>query len=232
MAPRDGTSPPEAEVKFPTAMYLRRATSRAKSDVANKLVSMLLHDVSRRVAASFGLAVNDPKYAEAVEREFGDACCYCGRPLECDRASVEHLEGMNRFRMGLHIPGNVAVACKRCNAEKRRDDQLRVPSLADSGWESFLWHDATRCPSGCATCRYWSDVWPEQSRRVMSLERARGKIFNFRAKYEISLNLGGDAKASLGGVLDELYRDCQQFALERIGAAVERVFTDRTRTVS
>lgn len=66
----------------------------------------------------------------------------------------------------------------------------------------------------------------------MSLERARGKIFNFRAKYEISLNLGGDAKASLGGVLDELYRDCQQFALERIGAAVERVFTDRTRTVS
>ena len=52
---------------------------------------------------------------------------------------------MNRYRAGLHCPGNVLVACKMCNSEKRRDDSLRVLSLATSGWESFLSHDGTRC---------------------------------------------------------------------------------------
>ena len=110
-------------MKFDTVAYLRKATSRAKSDVANKLISMLLHEMSRRVVASLGASANDASYAKQVAATFGDACAYCGRVLEADRAAVEHLEGMNRFRVGLHIPGNVVVACKRCNSSKRLDDQ-------------------------------------------------------------------------------------------------------------
>src|SRR4051812_21277901 len=98
-------------MSFDTSAYLRRATGRAKSDVANKLISMLLHEVSRKLCSKMELSVNDPRYAKAVCEAFGSNCCYCGRTLESDRASVEHLDGMNRFRIGLHIPGNVIVAC-------------------------------------------------------------------------------------------------------------------------
>jgi hypothetical protein len=122
---------------FQTSLYMRRATGRAKSDVANKLVSMLLHEVSRKICGSLKLNVSDSDYIEAVVQRFGDCCCYCERPLENDRAAVEHLDGMNRFRAGLHIPGNVTVSCKKCNNEKRRDDQRPELVLANSGWESF-----------------------------------------------------------------------------------------------
>ncbi len=70
------------------------------------------------------------QYAEAVEAAFGSDCCYCQQPLEKDRASVEHLEGMNRFRLGLHIPGNVILACKRCNGEKAS----RRPTTSAHHW--------------------------------------------------------------------------------------------------
>ncbi len=46
------------EMSFDTSGYLRRATGRAKSDVANKLVSMYLHDVSRRLCNELELSVN------------------------------------------------------------------------------------------------------------------------------------------------------------------------------
>src|SRR6187431_2662188 len=128
-------------IEFDTSTYLRKATGRAKSDVANKLVSMLLHDISRRFAQFTKQSVADASYAKAVTAAFGNSCLYCGRLLEYDRSAVEHLEGMNRFRLGLHIPGNVAVACVKCNREKRRDDQLSHLTLAQSGWESFLSHN-------------------------------------------------------------------------------------------
>lgn len=122
-------------MSFDTAAYLRRATGRAKSDVANKLVSMFLHDVSRKLCGSLNLSVADARYATAVAETFGTNCCYCATSLEVDRASVEHLDGMNRFRVGLHVPGNVVVACTRCNREKRRDDSILQLRLASTGWE-------------------------------------------------------------------------------------------------
>ena len=166
-------------MSFPTAAYLRKATARAKSDVANKLVSMFLHELSRKITASLRLSVTDPTYANAVEGVFGSSCCYCGQPLEKDRASVEHLEGMNRFRLGLHIPGNVIVACKRCKVEKRRDDQLIHLTLAESGWESFLSHDSTRCKEGCKACSHWNRVWPNFVERVDSIRNARQRTPSF-----------------------------------------------------
>jgi hypothetical protein len=97
---------------------LAKATGRAKSDVANKLISMLLHETSRRICSYYGLSVGDPRYGESVFADFGNTCCYCDQILENDRTVVEHPEGMNRFRAGLHIPGNALIACKKCNNEK------------------------------------------------------------------------------------------------------------------
>jgi predicted restriction endonuclease len=107
---------------FDSAKLLRKATSRAKSDVANKLVGMFLHELSRKVSSEIGMRVSDPSYHRAVVETFGHQCAYCERTLETDRAAVEHLDGMNRFRVGLHIVGNVLVSCKRCNNQKRNDD--------------------------------------------------------------------------------------------------------------
>lgn len=212
-------------MSFQTTAYLRKATSRAKSDVANKLVSMFLHEVSRKISASLGLNVADSRYADAVFSKFGVHCCYCGRALENDRAAVEHLEGMNRFRAGLHIPGNVVVSCKKCNNEKRRDDQLRELKLARSGWESFLSHDATKCGEACNSCIYWRSVWPDDSQRLKNLNDARNRIAEFRAEYELAIQMNEMARPSLHEELEKIYRECQMFATSRIKGAVDNVLS-------
>lgn len=209
-------------MSFQTAAYLRKATGRAKSDVANKLVSMFLHEVSRKVTAKIGLNVADPKYVHAVEAEFGGHCCYCGRSLESDRAAVEHPDGLNRFRAGLHIPGNVIISCKKCNNEKRRDDQLPELTLAKTGWESFLSHDASKCGEHCKTCAYWKTIWPGEI-RAENLKAARRKIGEFRAHYREAIELNHKAHNSLRKELDKIYRECQSFATDRIRMAVEAV---------
>ena len=210
-------------MSFHTVGYLRKATSRAKSDVANKLVGMFLHDVSRKICARVGLSVSDQRYADQVEAQFGANCCYCGSALEADRAAVEHLDGMNRFRSGLHVPGNVLVSCKRCNNEKRRDDQLLRLTLANSGWESFLSHDSVRCRSECQTCAYWAQVWPDVSERAERLRYTRGRLITFRSAYAESVGLSAAILPALHAELNSIYRECQDFATKRISGAVENV---------
>ena len=211
---------------FDTTAYLRKATSRAKSDVANKLVSMFLHDVSRKISVFLSLNVADPRYANAVVIKFGTTCCYCSRQLESDRASIEHLDGMNRFRAGLHIPGNVCVACKKCNNEKRRDDQLQQLTLAKSGWESFLSHDSTKCAETCKTCQYWKSVWPDQDQKSRNLNNALKRIYEFRSEYNQAIQIGLKAQSSLHQELERLYRECQSFATSHIKGSVDIVITN------
>jgi len=181
-------------MSFQTAAYLRKATGRAKSDVANKLVSMFLHEVSRKICASLDLSISDSKYTTAVVAKFGDNCCYCRRPLENDRAAVEHLDGMNRFRSGLHIPGNVIVSCKKCNNEKRRDDQLHELTLADTGWESFLLHNSRSCGEICKGCAYWKFIWPDETHRIRNLNEARQRILDFQSGYPASIEWSRNAR--------------------------------------
>jgi hypothetical protein len=213
-------------MNFDTTAYLLRATGRAKSDVANKLVSMFLHDVSRKLCGNLELSVNDPRYVEAVAKTFGTSCCYCGRALEHDRAAVEHLDGMNRFRVGLHVPGNVIVACTRCNREKRRDDSNPNLTLAKTGWESFLLHISKNCNAGCKSCDYWIGIWPETNDRLLQLESARKKIVAFRANYKSYLELNARARVVLAEKIGSIYRDCQEFATTRIKEAVEDVLRE------
>src|ERR1700722_13294005 len=181
---------------------------------------MFLHEISRKITTKIGLSVADAKYVHAVETEFGGHCCYCGRSLESDRAAVEHPDGMNRFRAGLHIPGNVIVSCKKCNNEKRRDDQLHELKLAKTGWESFLSHDGTKCGEHCKTCAYWQTIWPDET-RTENLKAARQKILDFRTHYKTSIDLNRKAHDSLRLELDKIYRECQLFATDRIKKAVD-----------
>jgi hypothetical protein len=205
-----------AVTEFDTAAYLRKATGRAKSDVANKLVSMLLHDISKQVTQISKQSVSDPLYAKAVTDAFGHGCLYCGRLLEHDRSAVEHLEGMNRFRLGLHIPGNVAVACVKCNREKRRDDQLQLLTLAKSGWESFLSHDMLRCPKNCKTCIYWTTLIADQEERQARLAAAMERIRAFRTPYTALLAGTERTRTLIKSKVETLYRECQEFAVSRI----------------
>lgn len=203
-------------MKVDSAIALRKATGRAKSDVANKLVSMFLHEVSSRVCAAGGSSTSDASYVFAVTNAFGHNCLYCSCELEHDRVAVEHLDGMNRFRVGLHVPGNVAVACRRCNSEKRRDDQMSVLKLADSGWESFLAHDGHRCEDGCKTCSYWTTVWPQSSMRRKRLAQAQARIQKFRLPFSKYIEWSSVTRSAVQAQVEGLYRACQKFATIQI----------------
>lgn len=211
-------------MSFDVAAALKKSTGRAKSDVANKLVSMFLHEVSRKVCLSGGMFVTDPRYAEAVVSVFDQKCLYCGKELERDRATVEHLEGMNRFRVGLHVPGNVAMACKLCNNEKRRDDQNPVLSLAESGWESFLSHDGSRCGPHCKTCAYWNTIWANSETRRTSLAAAKECVQRFQEPFDQFVIWSTQARSSIRNKVETLYRDCQAFAsgeIENLTSAIK-----------
>lgn len=200
---------------------LRSATRRAKSDVANKIVSMCLHELSRKLAESWKYTIGGEAYEELVRERFDNRCPYCSRPLADGQSIIEHLDGMNRYRAGLHVPGNVLVACKRCNSEKRRDDSARILSLAESGWESFLSHDGTRCAASCLTCRYWSSIWADNVERSVRLTENAERIRSFRAAFPELEQILPTVRHTLPALLTKLYSDCQAFAAKEIQMLLE-----------
>lgn len=213
-------------MEFDSATALRGATGRAKSDVANKLVSMLLHEISRRACAAGRLSVSDPEYLEAVIRVFGHDCIYCLRTLEHDRAAVEHLDGMNRFRIGLHVPGNVAMACRNCNREKRRDDQLSKLVLASTGWESFLAHDGLRSLPTCKTCAYWKAIWLDCAVRQTKLQESIDRIRGFVTPYSRFVRWAAKTRPAVQNRVEMLYRSCQVFATREIEILTSEISFD------
>ena len=195
---------------------LRFATRRAKSDVANKLVSMFLHELSRSISQGWPLKVDDEQYERVVRERFNNRCPYCGCDLANTACVIEHLDGMNRCRAGLHVAGNVLVACRRCNNEKRRDDSRPKLLLADSGWESFLSHDGTRCPDACSTCDYWKNVWQDESARRLHLSQNLERIRSFRSSFAEFQHILPTVRQTLPTLLTKLYSDCQAFAEKEI----------------
>ena len=128
---------------------------------------------------------------------------------------------MNRYRAGLHVAGNVLVACKRCNGEKRRDDSAKTLSLAESGWESFLAHDGTRCAALCLTCRYWCGIWTDDTERKARLRENSERIRSFRATFPELEQILPVIRAALPTLLAKLYSDCQSFAEREIRTLLE-----------
>lgn len=213
-----------------SASQLRSATRRAKSDVANKLVSMFLHELSRRISRTWSIRVDGDEYEELVRRTFNNRCPYCSRELADTTSVIEHLDGMNRYRAGLHVPGNVLVACRTCNSEKRRDDSLRVLSLANSGWESFLSHEGTRCDPSCPTCRYWRSVWEDETKRRLQLTENLERIRSFRRAFPEFERVLPSLRETLPALLTKLYSDCQTFAeaeIKSLADTFDRISTPR-----
>ncbi len=213
-------------MSFDPGQLLRKATSRAKSDVANKLVSMLLHELSRRANQNSGMTVNGAAYAQLACDFFGKLCPYCSMPLLSGKVAVEHLEGMNRFRAGLHIPGNVVVSCSDCNREKRRDDQNPALLLAESGWESFLSHDSSHCHGICKTCNYWESLFPDQKVRKAHLAGVKKRIHEFRNTPEVAASLLASRRIQdmTKQILEGFYREGQLFAQQRISELAEEIW--------
>ncbi len=207
-------------MKDPTSQ-LRSATRRAKSDVANKIVSMCLHELSRRVAEDWKYRIDGEEYERLVREWFDNKCPYRSRPLADGQSVIEHLDGMNRYRAGLHVAGNVLVACRRCNGEKRRDDSARTLSLAESGWASFLSHDGARCAASCLTCKYWTSVWGDAEERRTRLSENAGRIRSFRAAFPELEQLLPIVRRALPTLLTKLYSDCQAFAETEIRSLLE-----------
>src|SRR6266851_3227326 len=208
-------------MKDPTSQ-LRSATRRAKSDVANKLISMFLHELSRRVCQNWRIRVDGEKYEALVRGQFNNLCPYCSRDLANTVSVVEHLDGMNRYRAGLHVPGNVLVACRKCNSEKRRDDSSKTLSLARSGWESFLSHDGTRCDSSCLTCHHWKSIWEDETERRLRLNENLQRIRSFRSSFLEFEQVLPSLMETLPTLLTKLYSDCQTFAQAEIKSLLER----------
>jgi hypothetical protein len=207
-------------VKDPTTQ-LRTATKRAKSDVANKLISMFLHELSRRISQNWPVKVESEAYEALVRERFNNRCPYCSRHLAEAFSVIEHLDGMNRYRAGLHAPGNVLVACRKCNSEKRRDDALKNLSLAKSGWESFLSHHSTRCPASCLTCLYWKSIWEDASERKLRLSKNLQAIRSFRAEFAEFERVLPSLANTLPALLTKLYSDCQAFAETEINSLLQ-----------
>ena len=207
-------------MKDPTSQ-LRSATRRAKSDVANKLVSMFLHELSRSISQDWPIKVDDEEYEKLVRERFNNQCPYCSCDLTTAVCVIEHLDGMNRSRAGLHVAGNVLVACRRCNSEKRRDDSLRSLSLAESGWESFLSHDATRCAASCLTCLYWKSIWQDEKERGLRLSQNLQRIRSFRRAFSEFQQILPSVMQTLPALLTKLYSDCQAFAETEIRSLLE-----------
>lgn len=208
-------------MKDPTSK-LRSATRRAKSDVANKLVSMFLHELSRSITRNWAIRIDGQEYENLVRQCFENRCPYCRCRLDEATQVNEHLDGMNRYRAGLHVPGNVLVACRRCNGEKRRDDQQKTLALAKSGWASFLSHDGEKCAPECKTCLYWRTIWPNEALRKKMLRESLERIQGFRDQFEQFRAVQPALVETLPVVLTKLYADCQAFAESQIEETLKR----------
>lgn len=183
---------------------------------------MFLHELSRRISEDWPIKVDGGEYEELVRRRFNNRCPYCSCDLANTVPTIEHLDGMNRYRAGLHVPGNVLVACRRCNSEKRRDDSLKVLSLARFGWESFLSHEGTRCAATCLTCRYWRSIWEDETERGLRLRENLQRVRSFRREFSEFEQALPSLMETLPELLTKLYSDCQTFAEAEIKSLLER----------
>lgn len=186
---------------------------------------MFLHELSRKISQNWSVRVDGEEYGRIVREWFKNQCPYCSCELTNTESVIEHLDGMNQYRAGLHVPGNVLVACRRCNNQKRRDDSLKTLLLATSGWESFLSHDGTRCAAPCRTCTYWESIWNDQKERQLRLIENAQRIRAFRSAFPEFQKAIPFIKDTQPTLLKRLYSDCQTFAAAEIKSLLEKVDT-------
>lgn len=191
---------------------------------------MFLHELSRTASKNWALKVEGEAYGTMVRAAFGNRCPYCDVDLLSTTTIVEHLDGMNRYRVGLHVPGNVLVACRKCNNEKRRDDSSLTLTLAASGWESFLSYDG-RCGTRCRTCAYWMNLYPNSEERSALLASRTTRIREFRLQFTEFQALRDAIAAVLPNLVTKLYSDCQKFAETEISVLLDLFMAKLDRSI-
>jgi len=105
------------------ASQLRSATRRAKSDVANKLLSMFLHELSRNVSRNWAIRVDSEEYERQVRGRFENRCPYCQGDLTNAEAVIEHLDGMTAIAQVFTCRGMYWLRAER--AMGRKDETTR-----------------------------------------------------------------------------------------------------------
>ena len=108
------------------------------------------------------------------------------------------------------------MACRRCNSEKRRDDQVPDLVLAPTGWKSFLSHDGSRCQPNCKSCAYWFSLWPDSTVRGTKLLEVTERIEEFRRTYGRFVQWTEANRLAVQSRVESLYRSCQHFATSEI----------------
>lgn len=63
-------------------------------------------------------------------RDCGRRCVYCASPLEFEFATLDHVFPLSHG--GAHVPGNVVLACGRCN--RLKGDLLPTEFFARYPW--------------------------------------------------------------------------------------------------
>ena len=66
----------------------------------------------------------------AAMRDCGRRCVYCGSPLDFENATLDHVHPLAKG--GTHNPGNLVLACARCN--RLKSDMLPHEFFARFPW--------------------------------------------------------------------------------------------------
>jgi 5-methylcytosine-specific restriction endonuclease McrA len=66
----------------------------------------------------------------AAMRDCGRRCVYCGSPLDFENATLDHVHPLAKG--GTHYPGNLVLACARCN--RLKSDMLPHEFFARFPW--------------------------------------------------------------------------------------------------
>lgn len=66
----------------------------------------------------------------AAMRDCGRRCVYCAAPLDFDFATLDHVHPLAHG--GAHVPGNLVLACARCN--RLKGDMLPTEFFARYPW--------------------------------------------------------------------------------------------------
>ena len=103
--------------------------ARSKSDIANSAIRIFLQKVGVFYDEERGLEKFVPTKKQKITlMEFFDyACCYCGRDIDEETISQDHLITLNKASLGLHEWVHVVPCCKECNNGKQQ-----------KRWQEFL----------------------------------------------------------------------------------------------
>jgi hypothetical protein len=98
-----------------------------KSNASNAAVRALLTLLGeRRDAEVLGIAPGElrgKKIRDTLAEEFDGRCAYCIDELQ-DNFDVDHIVPINQENLGMQMMGNLAPACKPCNANKKGKNLL------------------------------------------------------------------------------------------------------------